>query len=36
MAAGIVLGRCANGRTEWRDKQGTTLKKLQEQVESDI
>ncbi|KAF1075921.1 GIY-YIG nuclease family protein [Halodesulfovibrio sp. MK-HDV] len=31
MAADVVLGRSANGRTEWRDKNGRTLKKLQEQ-----
>jgi len=28
-AAGVVLGRTANGRTEWRTKDGTTLKELQ-------
>ena len=25
-AAGVVLGRSANGRIEWKDKDGTTLK----------
>jgi len=29
-AAGVVLGRSANGREEWRTKDGTTLKTLQE------
>ena len=29
-AAGVILGRAANGRTEWKNAQGTTLKKLQE------
>lgn len=28
-AAGIVLGRSANGRIEWKDKNGKTLKDLQ-------
>jgi hypothetical protein len=27
-AAGVVLGRAANGRTEWRDKEGRNLKEL--------
>jgi len=31
MAAAVVLGRSANGRTEWYDDQGRTLKALQEQ-----
>jgi hypothetical protein len=30
-AAGIVLGRSANGRIEWKDSKGVTLKALQEQ-----
>ena len=30
MAAGVLLGRTANGRTEWKDAKGRTLKKLQE------
>lgn len=30
MAAGTLLGRSANGRTEWKDKNGRTLKALQE------
>jgi hypothetical protein len=29
-AAAVVLGRSANGRIEWRDGQGHTLKSLQE------
>lgn len=28
-AAAVILGRSANGRTEWRDKAGRTLKHLQ-------
>jgi len=30
-AAAVVLGRSANGRIEWKDGQGRTLKELQEQ-----
>jgi uncharacterized protein DUF4357 len=30
-AATVILGRSANGRTEWKDAQGRTLKALQEQ-----
>lgn len=29
-AAGVLLGRSANGRTEWKDERGRTLKQLQE------
>jgi hypothetical protein len=29
-AAGVFLGRAANGRTEWKDAQGRTLKELEE------
>ena len=29
-AAGVLLGRSANGRTEWRDANGRTLKEIQE------
>lgn len=29
-AAGVVLGRAANGRTEWKDASGTTLKQRQD------
>jgi hypothetical protein len=29
-AAGVVLGRNANGRTEWKDEHGRTLKEIQE------
>ena len=29
-AAAVTLGRNANGRTEWKDGQGRTLKTLQE------
>ena len=28
-AAGVLLGRAANGRTEWKDRRGTSLKQLQ-------
>lgn len=31
-AAAVVLGRSANGRTEWQDAQGRTLKALQMQA----
>ena len=31
-AAGVLLGRTANGRTEWRDSHGRTLKELQEKA----
>ena len=30
-AAGVVLGRSANGRLEWKDSTGRSLKDLQEQ-----
>jgi hypothetical protein len=30
-AAAIILGRSANGRTEWKDEAGHTLKELQTQ-----
>jgi len=30
-AAAIVLGRSANGRTEWKDESGRTLKEIQMQ-----
>lgn len=29
-AAGVLLGRSANGRIEWSDAQGRTLKEIQE------
>lgn len=29
-AASVILGRAANGRTEWKDKQGRVLKSIQE------
>ena len=29
-AAGVMLGRAANGRTEWKDSNGRTLKEIQE------
>ena len=29
-AAGVVLGRSANGRVEWKSKSGQTLKEMQE------
>ena len=28
-AAGVILGRSSNGRTEWKDKQGRTLRQIQ-------
>lgn len=31
-AAGVMLGRSANGRTEWQDEQGRTLKAIQAAV----
>ena len=31
MAAGVVVGRPANGRTEWKNKDGKTLKAFQEE-----
>ncbi|MHB8119353.1 MAG: DUF4357 domain-containing protein [Methanothrix sp.] len=30
-AAGVVQGRSANGRIDWKDNQGRTLKEFQEQ-----
>ena len=35
MAADIVLGRSANGRTEWKTADGITLKEIQEQALTD-
>jgi hypothetical protein len=32
MAAGILLGRPANGRIEWKDAKGRTLKEIQEKA----
>jgi len=29
-AAGVILGRAVNGRTEWKDAEGRTLKEIQE------
>jgi hypothetical protein len=29
-AAGVLLGRSANGRIEWKNEQGQTLKSIQE------
>lgn len=29
-AASVVLGRCANGRVEWKDEAGRTLRQVQE------
>jgi hypothetical protein len=34
MAAGILLGRNANGRVEWKDANGITLKELQQKQAS--
>ena len=31
-AAGVLLGRTANGRIEWKDSKGRTLKEIQEAV----
>ena len=30
-ASGVILGRSSNGRTTWKDKDGKTLKEIQEQ-----
>ena len=30
-AAGVLLGRSSNGRVEWKDAKGRSLKQLQEQ-----
>ncbi len=35
-AAGVVLGRSANGRLEWKDSSGRSLKELQEQEEDGL
>lgn len=35
-AAGVLLGRTANGRTEWKDSYGRTLKELQEQAVGEL
>ncbi|MHB8977445.1 MAG: GIY-YIG nuclease family protein [Trichloromonadaceae bacterium] len=35
-AAAVVLGRSANGRTEWKDGQGRTLKELQERETGEV
>lgn len=35
-AADVVLGRSANGRIEWKDRQGRTLKELQEREAGEI
>ena len=32
MASAVVLGRSSNGRMDWKDASGKTLKELQEQV----
>lgn len=34
LAAFVVLGRSANGRTEWQDSSGKTLKEIQELVDA--
>jgi Domain of unknown function (DUF4357) len=34
-AAGVLLGRSSNGRVEWKDAQGRTLKELQDSVAAD-
>lgn len=33
-AAGVMLGRSANGRVEWKDAKGRTLKEIQEAAET--
>jgi Domain of unknown function (DUF4357) len=35
-AAGVMLGRSANGRTEWKDAKGITLKETQEKQSGDV
>lgn len=35
-AAAVVLGRSANGRTEWRDESGTTLKEIQQKQAANV
>lgn len=35
-AAGVVLGRSANGRTEWKDAQGRILKSIQEKAVPEV
>lgn len=35
-AAGVVLGRSANGRTEWKDAEGVTLKAIQAKFVRDL
>jgi len=35
-AAAVVLGRSANGRIEWKDGLGRTLKELQEKQTDDV
>lgn len=35
-AAAVVLGRSANGRIEWKDAKGRTLKELQEREAGDV
>ena len=35
-AAGVLLGRATNGRTEWRSSDDKTLKSLQEQALQDV
>lgn len=35
-AAGVLLGRSANGRVEWKDASGRTLKEIQEAETADV
>lgn len=35
-AAGVMLGRSANGRIEWKDAKGRTLKEIQEALTSEL
>ena len=34
LAAAVMLARSANGRIEWKDDQGRTLKQIQEESSS--
>lgn len=35
-AAGVILGRTANGRIEWKNGEGQTLKQLQAAVTQEV
>jgi len=34
LASAVILGRSSNGRTDWKDKNGRTLKQIQEEQEN--